>query len=314
MDNLTFKHSFNSGDLITVLPGIKHLYEQTGKKAIVYQRLGLPADYGHNDPHPVKSEDGRHVCMNIKMFQMLKPLLESQEYIERFEVWEGQEVQFDYDKTRQSSQMPLPGGSIHKWPSLIYPQLECDLEAEWLKIEPAKRHAPDAFGNISAGCISIGGKEHMENLCDETFCIGSILINRTARYNNPYITYHFLKQYTNRIVFVGTKEECDSFCEQWGLCCDSWNYIYRLAVNDFHKVAMAIKSCKFFIGNQSLCWHLADAMKVPRILEVCAQYPNTFPTGKNGHSFILQESLEFLFKKLLNQENGITSKSNPSNS
>ncbi len=303
MDFITFKHSFNSGDLITVLPGIKHLYEKTGQKAIIYQRLDLPADYGHNDLHPVKSADGRQVCMNRDMFNMMKPLIEAQQYVERFEVWEGQEAQIDYDLTRQDSRMPLPGGDIHKWTSLIHPQLECDLSKPWIQVpNPEKYKRSD--GMYEAGCISIGNGKWTENVCNETYPIGQIVINRTARYRNPYISYHFLKEYTNRIVFVGTKEECDSFCKEWGLGCNSWNYIYRLSVNDFYKVAQAIKGCKFFIGNQSLAWHLADAMKVPRILEVCTNYPNTFPTSSNGYSFVTQGALEYFFNQLINETNG----------
>jgi len=303
MDSLTFKHSFNSGDLITVLPGIKHLAEKNGQKAVIYQRLNLPANYGHNDAHPVKSEDGTQVCMNRQMFDMMKPLIESQEYVERFEIWDGQEVTFDYDLTRHDARMPLPGGDIHKWPSLIYPQLECELDKPWIYVnypERVKRHD----GHYEAGCISIGGRGKVEHLCNETYPIGQIVINRTARYRNPYISYHFLKNHTNRIVFIGTKDECDSFCKEWGLGDESGNYIYRLAVNDFYKVAQAIKGCKFFIGNQSLAWHIADAMKVPRILEVCVEYPNTFPTGPNGYSFVKQGALEYRFNKLLNETNG----------
>ena len=301
MDNLMYRHSFNSGDLLTALPGIKHLYKQTGRKAAVYQRLNLPVDYGHNDPHPIRSEDGKQVCMNRRMFDMLKPLIEKQEYVESFNVWEGQKFDIDYDLTRQNSGMPLPGGSIHKWPSLIYPQLECDLDEPWINVDDAKRRT-HSDGTVDSGCISIGDGRWTDNICDETACKGKILINRTARYNNPYISYHFLKEYCNQIIFLGTKEECNSFCSQWGLCCDGWNYIYRLQVGDFYKLAQAIKECKFFIGNQSFCWHLADAMKIPRILEVCQQFPNTFPTGKNGYSFLLQQSLEFRFNKLLNED------------
>lgn len=301
MDFITFKHSFNAGDLITVLPGIKHICEKNNTKAIVYQRLDLPADYGHNNPHPTTS-GGKEVCMNMAMFIMMKPLIEAQDYIERFEIWEGQEVKFDYDKTRQNSQMPLPGGDIHKWPSLIYPQLECDTNVKWIDVESAQMQKIQD-GHFHSGCISVGDGSWTDNICSEVTCKGQILINRTGRYRNPYITYHFLKEYTNRIIFLGTKNECDAFCKDWGLACDNWNYIYRLGVNDFYRVAQAIKNCKLFIGNQSFCWHLADAMKVPRILEVCAQYPNTFPTGTNGYSFITQEALEFRFHKLLNESN-----------
>jgi hypothetical protein len=276
MDFITFKHSFNAGDLITVLPGIKHICEKNNTKAVVYQRLDLPADYGHNDPHPVAS-GGRQVCMNTQIFSMIKPLIEAQGYIDRFEVWEGQQVDFDYDKTRQNSQMPLPGGSIHKWPSLIFPQLECDLSAPWIDKTPElpKGSLADWFGVAN----------------------DYVLINRTDRYQNPYIDYHFLNEYSTRLLFIGTEEEWKAFNSKFNL---------RTALarcKDFRQLANVVSNCLFFIGNQSFCWHVADAIKVPRILEVCAQYPNTFPTGKDGYSFITQEALEFRFHKLLNESN-----------
>lgn len=270
MDYITFKHSFNAGDLITVLPGIKHICEKNNKKAIVYQRLNLIADYGHNDMHPVTS-NGRMVCMDDKMFDMLRPLILKQEYIARFEVWSGQDVDFDFDKTRHNAQMPLPGGDIHKWPSLIFPQLECELGQTWIDVPPNNEIVYNELNNL-------------------------VCINLTERYRNPYVSYHFLREYKSRCMFLGTHDEWASFCKKWTL--------YGLSyanVNDFLHLAQIIKGCKFFLGNQSFCWHLADAMKVPRILEVCAQYPNTFPTGIDGYSFITQEALEFRFHKLLNE-------------
>lgn len=278
MDCLTYRHSFNSGDLITVLPGIRHLYIQTGRKGILYQRLNLPADYGHNNQHPVRDDDGRHVCMNLKMFNMIKPLIENQEYIERFDIWDGQKVDVDYDLTRQNTQMPLPGGDIHKWPSLIYPQLECDLTVPWLNREQ------QAISGSIADWFGVKDDKY-------------ILINRTHRYQNPYIGYHFLKEHEGRLLFAGTEDE-------WKVFCDSFEMRIPLArCKDFKQLAYVISNCLFFIGNQSFCWHIADAIKVPRILEVCTQYPNTFPTGKDGYSFVLQAGLEFRFHKLLNESN-----------
>lgn len=275
---ITFKHSFNSGDLITVLPGIKKICEEKGTKAIIYQRLNLPADYSHNDNHPIKDESGRMVCMNEKMLLMMKPLVEAQEYVERFDVWKGEKIDFDYDLTRQNSLMPLPGGSIHKWPSLIFPQLEANTDLAWIN------RNPETIKGSLADLCGCGEREY-------------ILINRTERYQNPYITYFFLKEYQRHLLFTGTKHEWEGFCKAWEL------HIPLLEAKDFLELSMAITGCRFFIGNQSLCWHIADAMKVPRILEVCSQYPNTFPTGKEGYSFVAQGALEYFFTKLLNETN-----------
>jgi hypothetical protein len=123
----------------------------------------------------------------------------------------------------------------------------------------------------------------------------NIIISHTERYINPYITYNFLKDYTGKLIFVGTKKEHQLFCDQ-----NKLQFEY-LDVPDFLYLARAINACKFFIGNASFCWHLADSMKVPRILEYCSQFPNSAPTGKNGYQFLTQQALEYYFNKLLKQ-------------
>ena len=266
-DFITARHSFNSGDLITVLPGFQKVYLETGKKVLIYQRLGLPANYGHSDNHPIIDDNGQMVCMNQPMFDMIKPLIEAQDYVAGFEIWQGEKVDFDFDLTRQHSQMPLPGGSIHHWASLIFPQLESDLTKP--RVKPAfPRGTP------------------VSQL---------VMINRTARYYNPYIDFFFLKHFQSMLRFIGTYQEYESFNRRWLL------NIEYLSVKDFKQLGDYISDCKFFLGNQSMCWHLADAIKSPRILEVCSTYPNTFPTGANGYSFITQTALEYQFNKLINE-------------
>lgn len=262
---ISYQNPFNSGDLITMLPGIQKVYRETKKKAIIYQRLNLPAYYFDDANHPIKSEDGKQVCVNEFTFKMLKPLMDAQEYVEKFEIWQGEKVDVDFSLTRHSAQTPLPNGSIHAWPTLIFPQLECDLSLPWIKVRQD---------------LLYGDK---------------IIINRTTRYNNPYIDYFFLKEYQDKVIFAGTETEHKLFCDQFKL------EIRRLIINDFLELAQAISSCRFFVGNQSLCWHLADSQKVKRILEVCTVFPNTFPTGANGKSFVTQNALEYNFHQLLKE-------------
>ncbi len=273
------KHSFNSGDLIVLLSGLKHLYKKTGKKSIVYQNLDLPAYFYDeknniiNDIHPVKDLQNNIVCMNRGMWDMLKPLLESQDYIEKFEIWEGQEVDYDIDLIRDSKVIPMPAGLLHHYSWTIYPEMSCDLSEKWLNCYPLGE------AETTKGKISVSDK---------------IIINRTERYQNVYISYYFLKNFQHKIIFAGTEGEHEKFCSTWKLDTP------RLIVKDFYELARVINSSAGFLGNQSFCWHLADAQKVPRILELCPQFPNTFPTGANGHAFYRQKSLEYYFDKLIN--------------
>jgi hypothetical protein len=69
-------------------------------------------------------------------------------------------------------------------------------------------------------------------------------------------------------------------------------------VNDFLEMAQIIAGGKFFIGNQSFPYAIAEAMKVKRILEVCFYCPNVVIHGKDGYDFYFQKNFEQLVEKL----------------
>lgn len=260
MKPTTYLHPFKAGDLLTLLPGIKHLYETSGEKAIIYQRLGMPL-YLHATE---KNDSLSGQCMGLKMFNALKPLIESQDYIHSFRVWEGEQVDIDVSLSRDSMVVNIPYGSIHHWPWALIPEMQCNLFIPWI---------------------------HVDELQD-SFFQDKIIINRTFRYKNPYITYFFLSKYQDNLIFVGMEEERNKFCEEFKL------NIPWVVPDNMLELAKIIKSSKLFLGNQSLCWHIADSIKVPRILEACTDFPNTFPTGSEGYFFLHQKSLEVLFEKL----------------
>lgn len=259
-----FKISLNSGDLISCLPGIRQLYRTTGKKAIIYQTINRQVEHPYPE-HPIQDESGHPVTCSLVQYNMLKPLLEAQEYIQSFEIYNGQEFEIDLDKPREYNLSIIPNAPLHQYSVAFYPQMACDLSENWIEVE----------GGVPAD---------LQNL---------VIINRTDRYNNPHINYFFLKKYVDRLIFAGTKDEHQSFCKQYNL------KIPYLSVNNFLELAVAIKNCYFFLGCQSMCFHIADAMHVPRILEVCQFFPNSFPTGANGYPFLFQESLEYYFTNLI---------------
>lgn len=112
-----------------------------------------------------------------------------------------------------------------------------------------------------------------------------ILINRTHRYRNPRISYTFLQQYLNAR-FVGVQREYDDFRPT----CN----IPFLPTANFLEFAKVIKGCKLFIGNQSAGFAIADALKVPRIVEISPQCPNVFPHGLNGYEGWQQAAIEYI--------------------
>ncbi len=269
MENyISILHPFNGGDLLTILPGLRQLYRDTGKKIKIFQRLNLEAHYYDNQVNSTVNKEGNSVCFNEHLFKMMKPLIEAQEYVESFEVWEGQTVDLDYSVTRDIRSIPLPYGLIHTWGEAVFPQTSTDLSESW--VEPV----------FPKYCY------HWPN---------KIIINKTQRYGNPYLTYYFLKDYQDRLFFSGTEQEHEEFNKKNNLQLE----LYK--IKDFNELAGLIKYCKFGIYSQSLHWHLADAMKTPRVLEVCSAFPNTFSTGKNGYHAFGQAAMEFYFNKLINQ-------------
>ena len=114
--------------------------------------------------------------------------------------------------------------------------------------------------------------------------VDKIVIHRTFRYRNQFINYKFLKKYKN-LVFIGLKDEFEDLKK------DVKNLIFY-NWEDFLEMAQIIKASKFFIGNQSIAYPMAEAMKVPRILEGCPYFPVSQPIGKNAFDFYYQPHFE----------------------
>ncbi len=115
-----------------------------------------------------------------------------------------------------------------------------------------------------------------------------IVIQRTFRYRNHFIDYNFLSKY-NDLLFLGTKEEFNDLKS-------SINNLKFHDCKDFLEMAMIIKSSKFFIGNSSIGFPIAEGLKVPRLLEACPYFPAAQPHGKNAYDFYFQRH----FKKYFN--------------
>ena len=256
------KTSSPAGDLISFLAGLRRFWEDTGKASVVYQRLNMVGVGTDTSIHPYLNEFEEPVCMNQYAFDMLYPLMTSQPYIKDFLVYTGeQDLDIDFDLIRQERYTNQPRGSLNRWFNYVFPQMASDLSKPWVDVEAEKNN--------------------------------KIVINFTQRYRNNLPTYFFLKDYQSDIVFVGLEKEKDIFCSMWNLD------IQHFVVKDFLELAKIIKGCKFFLGNQSFCYQLAEAMKVPRILEIFPLMPNVIPVGEKAYDFYHQGSLDYYFKKLL---------------
>lgn len=176
------------------------------------------------------------------MYRMLKPLLEKQPYIAKVDKYLGQRIQVDLDLVRQRD-IGMPNGNIAYWYGYIFPDMICDAAVPWIEAE-------DKYPELA----------------------NTIIVNRTQRYQNAHISYSFLRRRKEDLMFVGTLTEFE-------LVKREIPQLAYLDVDNFYDLACAIKSCKFFVGNQSMCFAIAEAMKTPRILEICSFAQNVIPCG-----------------------------------
>lgn len=261
-------HSFPAGDLLANLPGLKQVAKDNDCKWVIYQRLnqsyGIHGAY-LNAKYSIYDESGEAVMMNKPVFEAIKPLLLTQDYILDFREWDGERIDFNFDLLRERT-TPMPAGCLNRYAMYIWADMATDLSIPWLDV-PYK--------------------------IDQRV-IGKILINRTERYNNILISYNFLKEYKDNVLFVGLPNEHDVFCKQNKLD------IPRLEAEDYLEIANAIYNCKLYIGGQSSIWQLAEGLKTPRVLEVCNSIPNVIGSGPGFYDFLWQEQLEYYVSKLFN--------------
>jgi len=267
MKTISYLHNCNAGDLTGALAGMRQIYRDFGKKAVIYQVLDLPGQYYEGAVHTVRDEKGTQVTMNKRIFDMLRPMLLAQDYIEDFIVYNpDQAIKIEVDLTviRDRVNVNIPYGALPSWTLLAYPPMACDLSEPWVETPGLK-------------------------VIHKSY----VLINRTQRYLNPDISYTFLKAFQEELLFVGTEAEHQLFCKQFKLD------FPRLQVDNFLELAEVMKMCRFFIGNQSFPWNLANAMGIPRVLEMCSFAPNCEPfVGKDSYGFLHQVPLEYFFDKL----------------
>ena len=203
--------------------------------------------------HPLGS-----IMLNQKMAEMLFPLINSQDYINKCEIYNGQSIHIDLDIFR-SNAIPLDRANIARWCGYIT-GVTPELWKSWLTVMPHSEYKDQ------------------------------IVLARSERYRNPSIDYSFLKAYQN-ITFIGISSEYEDMRK-------AIPHLKWVQVNDFLTLARIIAGCKFFIGNQSFPFSIAEGLKVPRVLEAYYEIPNVIPEGDSAYDFFFQEHFESLVAQL----------------
>lgn len=190
-----------------------------------------------------------------KAVELLRPLLLSQNYINSVDMYvENQTLDFDLDLFRKTPQM-LVAGSISQWYFSVF-GVSPDISQPWIFLE----------NDASA-------KDY-------------IIISRSSRYLNESLDYGFLKKYP-KLGFVGLPSEYQEMKK-------SLPSMQYFEVSNFLELALVIRSSLLFIGNQSFPYSIAEAMKVPRLLEQCLYAPNVVAVGGFAHPIVFQKQFEFV--------------------
>lgn len=200
--------------------------------------------------------------LSAEYVEKLRPLLLGQPAIRRVEIYEGQPVDIDFDAFRRLPINPATY-AIARWYFLFVIGATWDLSQPWLEVVP-----DDRFGDF-------------------------VLVGRNPRLQSPFIRYGFLERYAEQLVFVGVRPEFDEFRTQVPGC----TRFFEAA--DFLELAAVIAGCRFYAGNQGLAYTLAEALKIPRLLETNNRAANNIPVGGLCTDALFQPGFEYWFSHLI---------------
>lgn len=202
------------------------------------------------------------VLIDDRMFNLILPLIKNQKYLNEVKNHNGENIDVNLDLFRE---LPI---SLHFNSSRWY------------------SHITGANPDLSEPYIETPEHQSIKN---------KIIILRSLRYKNHLIDYKFLNNYDQDFLFIGLKNEYDELKQQ--VINLKWH-----ETSDFFEMSKLIKSSKFFIGNQSLGFAIAEALKVPRLLENAPGFTVVQPTGGLCYDFYFQTHFEKYFD-LLNNRN-----------
>ncbi len=163
-NKLNFLHSGHAADIVNVLPVIKELSKK--HSCNLYINLDKPLEFYLK--HPAGS-----FFINKKIFSMLEPLMEKQNYINEFKIYNNEKIDINFDLIRE---LPINILLDNTRYASIITGVQPDLSLEFLNAE-----------------------QHSEFR-------DYIAIQRTFRYRNQFINYDFLNKY-DKLLFIGVKNE-----------------------------------------------------------------------------------------------------------
>lgn len=208
---------------------------------------------------PAGSHPVGNVRLDDAMIARLVPLLQAQQGIASAARHAGEPLDADLDAFRDAP-IDTERGHIARWYCAVF-AVSVDLSRPWLSVPP------------------LPGLED------------TVVVARSSRYRNPALDWRALRRLP-KLAFVGLEPEFDDLRR----LLPSLEFV---RTDDFLHLARVIRGCRFFVGNQSAPFALAEALKVPRILEAYGRLPNVIPDGEGGYEAWMQPQFEFLLQHLL---------------
>jgi hypothetical protein len=273
--------AFLSGNKTLTIPDIKAIAAENGKLNFVHTGnagdviFALPVLKKLHDivkeplnlllkiNEPMRLSGGfvhplNNVMLNQATVDFLKPLMLAQPYINSCEVYIDEHIDINLSLFRQAG-IRQDRGNIARW-NFYTTGVTANLSEKWLFVEPDTKYN------------------------------NSVVVARSQRYNNPIIDHSFLAKYPD-VVFLGVKAEYENMKKlvpniKW------------VPVKNFLEMAQIIAGSKFFIGNQSFPFSLAEGLKAPRILETYHAAPNVIIEGADGYDFYFQSHFEAIVSEL----------------
>lgn len=196
--------------------------------------------------------------MSLDDISDMAELLVTQEYIKNVYHYNGQKIDFDLDDFRkiingeETKDSDGHLASIH----LVSFDVDYDLSLPWI-----------------------------DNTNFDKVSLAEIAICRSSRYHD-FFPWDVLSEYLDKCIFIGYEEEHEAFVKETGMP------VKYHKPSSIMNIAEIISGAKLFIGNQSFPYSIAEAMKIPRVLEVCSNCPNCNPKDERGHITLNKEIIE----------------------
>jgi len=232
----TYKHSGTFGDLIYSLSVVKKMAVENNAQFLVALNNieNCVAKYGYRPDEVDVMHKGRFTSTD---YQLLKPLLERQSYIQSVGTWtqDTPEPDVDLDIFRGVLFRGFEGNYVQAYHMTFdLPFTPEVLNETWLEADPVT--------------------------------VAPIVINRTARYRCPngtstWQTMLAESDIVKNGVFVGNTDEHEDFVSSTGFA------VPYYAVRDLKEMADIIAGADLFMGNQSVPYSLAMGLGKSTVLE-----------------------------------------------